>query len=103
MKLSHLIAQYQAIAEVVLESDIENDPLGVEADHIFKEICRSKPKDSDDIKALAQLASHIINVEEDPAGAVPILHNIVSWASGENPRVLPSNILPFVPKGPAHQ
>ncbi|TAH33781.1 MAG: hypothetical protein EYC62_06160 [Alphaproteobacteria bacterium] len=95
MKLTKLIAEYQALYQSLCNSPIENDPLGFEADQVLKSICKLQPQDSTDVAALAALAKHIIQVEEDPSGAVPLLHNIVHWAERSG-TAIPTNIVPFL-------
>ncbi len=95
MKLTHLIAEYQALYSSLENSPLENDPLGFEADTVFKSICKIAPQDSGDVAALAALAKHIIQVECDPVGAVPLLHNIVNWAE-QGGHAIPNNVLPFL-------
>jgi len=91
MKLSQLISHYHSLSFSLNERDIENDPLGSEADEAFMRIERTKPADIDDVAALARLASYVIEQEGDPLGAVPLLENIAGWAQVhgvENPHDL---------------
>ncbi len=83
MRIAQLVAQYHAICRSLSYSAIENDPLGCEADSVLRKIAKLPPEDHDDVAALASLARHIIQVEQDPEGAVPLLHNIMHWASKE--------------------
>ncbi|MGD9650682.1 MAG: hypothetical protein AB7G80_04365 [Dongiaceae bacterium] len=91
MKLSQLIAQYHTINAALNECDVENDPLGHEADVVLQRIATTVPQDADDVAALARLARHIIQEEQDPQGALPLLRNIAAWAqncqSGGLPRL----------------
>jgi len=101
MKLTHLIAQYQALYQSLADSYVENDPLGYEADRVLKSIAKCAPQDSSDVAALAALAKHIIQVEQDPMGAVPFLHNIVHWAE-QSGNSVPNNVLPFLKNADWH-
>jgi hypothetical protein len=96
MKLSDLIARYHALAFSLAASNDENESMGREADGILKRICGTCPQDADDVAALARLARHIIQEEHDPVGAVPLLHNIASWATREELGLNSTNIVPFV-------
>lgn len=101
MKLTQLVAQYQAIFDSLQKSHLENDPMGFEADGILKSIAKCKPQDSGDVAALAALAKHIIQVEEDPKGAMPFLHSIVNWAEAGGVAI-PSNVVPFLKQTGSH-
>ena len=80
MKLSQLISQYQALNSYLLETEDENDVMGREADELLARIERVEPKDVHDVTALARLIRHMIEVEDDPFGAQPLLQNITGWA-----------------------
>jgi hypothetical protein len=95
MKLTQLVAQYTAIFQTLQASHLENDPLGFEADHILQSIAKLPPQDSNDVAALAALAKHIIQVEDDPKGAMPLLRSIVHWAE-RGGEAIPSNVVPFL-------
>jgi hypothetical protein len=101
MKLTHLVAQYQAIFDSLQKSHLENDPMGFEADGLLKSIAKLKPQDSNDVAALAALAKHIIQIEEDPKGAMPFLQNIVGWAETGGVAI-PSNVVPFLKLSGSH-
>lgn len=81
MKLSQLISQYHSVNYNIHLQDLENDPLGVEADGLFMRIERTKPHDLDDVAALARLANYVIEQEGDPLGAIPLIKNIAVWAN----------------------
>lgn len=81
MKLTQLIERFYDINQRVWESEIENDPMGFEADALLQLIETTQPEDVHEVAALAKLARFIAEVEEDPFGAEPILNNISAWAS----------------------
>ena len=87
MKLSQLISKYHSLNFSMRERDIENDPLGFEADEVFSRIERERPVDMDDVAALARLARHVIQVENDPVGALPLLQSIATWAANDGRRM----------------
>jgi len=81
MKLTQMISKYHSVTFSMKERDLENDPLGEEADDLYHRIERTKPVDPDDVAALARFARHVIEAEQDPYGAVKMMHNIADWAA----------------------
>ncbi len=80
MKLSQLISKYHSVNFSIREREMDDDPLGLEADELYARIERTKPVDTDDVQALALLARHLIQVEDDPQGAAHLMTNIANWA-----------------------